>query len=53
MNPMLDGRRAGGIPPILIAGLILLVSLILVAIPYTGLLSGGRDLTLYGVFTAF
>ena len=44
---------AGGVPPILIAGLIVLVGLILLAIPYIGLLKGRRNLLLYGVFAAF
>lgn len=44
---------AGGVPPILIEGLTVLVGLILLAIPYTGLLKGSRNLLLYGVFAAF
>ncbi len=49
----LDAATAGGVPPILIAGLIVLVGLILLAIPYIGLLEGRRNLLLYGVFAAF
>lgn len=50
----LDAATAGGVPPILIAGLIVLVGLILLAIPYIGLLKGRRNLLLlYGVFAAF
>ncbi len=49
----LDAATAGGVPPILIEGLILLVGLILLAIPYTGRLKGRRNLALYGVFAAF
>lgn len=49
----LDAAMAGGVPPILIEGLTVLVGLILLAIPYTGLLKGSRNLLLYGVFAAF
>ncbi len=49
----LDAATAGGVPPILIAGLIVLVGLILLAIPYVGLLKGRHNLLSYGVFAAF
>ncbi len=49
----LDAATAGGVPAILIEGLIVLVGLILLAIPYTGRLNGPRNLSLYGVFAAF
>jgi hypothetical protein len=49
----LDAATAGGVPLILIQGLMVLVGLILLAIPYSGLLKGLRRLLLYGVFGAF
>jgi len=48
----LDAATAGGVPLVLIQGLILLVGLILLAIPYSGLLKGPRKLVLYGIFAA-
>jgi hypothetical protein len=48
----LDAATAGGVPRVLIQGLILLVGLILLAIPYSGLLKGPRKLVLYGTFAA-
>jgi hypothetical protein len=48
-----DAATAGGIPPILIDGLIVLVALILLIIPYIGSLKRPRDLFMYGVFATF
>jgi hypothetical protein len=47
-----DAATAGGIPPILIDGLIVLVALILLTIPYIGSLKRPRDLFMY-VFATF
>jgi hypothetical protein len=49
----LDAATAGGVPLILIQGLIVLVGLILLAIPCSGSLKGARRILLYGVFGAF
>lgn len=48
-----DAATSGGVPPILIEGLIVLVALILLSIPLIGLMKGPRNLFLYGTFAVF
>jgi hypothetical protein len=48
-----DAATDGGVPPILIQGLIVLVVLILGFIPYAGALNGPRNLIFYSAFAAF
>jgi hypothetical protein len=48
-----DAATNGGVPPILIQGLIVLAALILLFIPYAGSLNGPRNLIFYGAFAAF
>ncbi|MGH3829324.1 MAG: hypothetical protein ACRDRS_02560 [Pseudonocardiaceae bacterium] len=49
----IEAATNGGVPPVFIQGLVVLVGLILVLIPLTGLLRGPRNLVFYGAFAAF